>query len=83
MDENMIAMQFANAINTTEDENQIAQMMQSAFMMLQGMNLPAENVKDIAGKVSTFLSTVEVEEGSQPAKNKAMAIKTLDELLNS
>lgn len=81
MDENMIAMQFANAINTTEDENQIAQMMQSAFTMLQGMNLPEENVKEIATKVSSFLSSVEVEEGSQAEKNKAKAVETLTSLI--
>ncbi|MBD0400389.1 MULTISPECIES: hypothetical protein [Flammeovirga] len=81
MDENMIAMQFANAINTTEDENQIVQMMQAAFGMLQGMNLPEENIKDIAGKVSTFLSELEVEEGSQAAKNKAKAVETLATLI--
>lgn len=77
----MIAMQFANAINTTEDENQIAVMMQSAFTMLQGMNLPEENVKDIAGKVATFLKTVEVEAGSQAEKNKTKAVETLASLI--
>ncbi|AZQ61339.1 hypothetical protein EI427_03605 [Flammeovirga pectinis] len=83
MDENMIAMQFANAINTTEDENQIAAMMQSAFAMLQGMNLPEENVKGIASKVAEFLVTVEVEEGSQPEKNKAKAVETLKLLIGA
>ncbi|NLR90289.1 hypothetical protein [Flammeovirga agarivorans] len=81
MDENMIAMQFANAINTAESEAQIVQMMQGAFTMLQTMNLPEENIKDIAGKVSTFLETLEVEAGSQPEKNKAQAVKTLAELI--